>query len=415
MFCTKCGTEIKDGFKFCPKCGTQVYLGKGTDMRLQCFSYEMGIRTKIDMDKFNELKELGAARFGYEWISLFTKKIAIVAAIVLMAFGYAPNALAQPTVESIRQGFEFEYSKDLSFVWTLWGQLGRINYAQFYEPTPIERCSSCKIKHYRLKRITNITSTSAKAVAEIETQDFSDGRIDTFDLSLDLILEGSKWHIDDYDDIKKVSRRQLLYLNDFINIVRRGDISYANTLLCSKGFERQRDKWVQGIIEVTFDGHELDISYESMEYDDLFPTAWIEELTMGGYNSEDYHVGMVYGTNYLKNGAPSVTYTYYGGDAHHCNINIENGQRLNSPAPRPAGHDLGYAVYKGKMKNQKFNDVEGKLVFYERHLIDNRDPRRRKAEPGDYVVGEFIDGHLVQGVWYDSNGQRKGSILIGRQ
>lgn len=25
MFCTKCGNQIKDGFKFCPKCGTPVY------------------------------------------------------------------------------------------------------------------------------------------------------------------------------------------------------------------------------------------------------------------------------------------------------------------------------------------------------------------------------------------------------
>lgn len=29
MFCTKCGNQIKDGFKFCPKCGTPVYIEKG--------------------------------------------------------------------------------------------------------------------------------------------------------------------------------------------------------------------------------------------------------------------------------------------------------------------------------------------------------------------------------------------------
>lgn len=26
MFCTKCGFEIKDGYKFCPKCGTPAYV-----------------------------------------------------------------------------------------------------------------------------------------------------------------------------------------------------------------------------------------------------------------------------------------------------------------------------------------------------------------------------------------------------
>lgn len=28
MYCTKCGNQIKDGFKFCPKCGTPVYVEK---------------------------------------------------------------------------------------------------------------------------------------------------------------------------------------------------------------------------------------------------------------------------------------------------------------------------------------------------------------------------------------------------
>ena len=28
MFCTKCGNQIKDGYKFCPKCGTPTYVEK---------------------------------------------------------------------------------------------------------------------------------------------------------------------------------------------------------------------------------------------------------------------------------------------------------------------------------------------------------------------------------------------------
>ena len=31
MFCTKCGNQIKDGFKFCPKCGTPIYVEKEKD------------------------------------------------------------------------------------------------------------------------------------------------------------------------------------------------------------------------------------------------------------------------------------------------------------------------------------------------------------------------------------------------
>ena len=28
MFCTKCGFQIKDGYKFCPKCGTPAYVAQ---------------------------------------------------------------------------------------------------------------------------------------------------------------------------------------------------------------------------------------------------------------------------------------------------------------------------------------------------------------------------------------------------
>ena len=31
----------------------------------------------------------------------------------------------------------------------------------------------------------------------------------------------------------------------------------------------------------------------------------------------------------------------------------------------------------------------------------------------DYIIGEFVDGKLVQGVWYDSANNVKGSIIIG--
>lgn len=146
MFCTKCGNQIKDGFKFCPKCGTPIHIekekveseakaqeeevgdkssepesektkdakindtlntsskkasesqsskqfiipnpfiskeldiegvknraeqGDRNAMFIQSFRYEMGIGTEMDMKKYNELKELGAVRFAYEWISLY--------------------------------------------------------------------------------------------------------------------------------------------------------------------------------------------------------------------------------------------------------------------------------------------------------------------------------------------------------
>ena len=75
---------------------------------------------------------------------------------------------------------------------------------------------------------------------------------------------------------------------------------------------------------------------------------------------------------------------------------------------------MGYATYKGVLVSGKPHGVNGRMVYKTSHLIDSRDPKARYAEPGDYVIGEYYDGHLVQGIWYDANNQVKGSIIIGR-
>ena len=71
---------------------------------------------------------------------------------------------------------------------------------------------------------------------------------------------------------------------------------------------------------------------------------------------------------------------------------------------------LGYAIYRGNWPN----DVNGRMEFRTSHVIDSKDPKGRVAQPGDYVVGEWSGGHLVQGVWYGANHRAKGSILIGK-
>ena len=81
--------------------------------------------------------------------------------------------------------------------------------------------------------------------------------------------------------------------------------------------------------------------------------------------------------------------------------------------PKPAASsskNLGYATFKGSWPN----DVNGRMVFTSSHVIDIKDPKKRVAEAGDYVIGEWADGHLVQGIWYGSDNQVKGSVIIGR-
>ncbi len=100
-------------------------------------------------------------------------------------------------------------------------------------------------------------------------------------------------------------------------------------------------------------------------------------------------------------------------------VEAANAKKQEVPAAKPAGapkpassgsKNLGYATFKGSWPN----DVNGRMVFTSSHVIDSKDPKKRVAEAGDYVIGEWADGHLVQGIWYGSDNQVKGSVIIGR-
>lgn len=72
--------------------------------------------------------------------------------------------------------------------------------------------------------------------------------------------------------------------------------------------------------------------------------------------------------------------------------------------------DLGYAVYKGKVKSGKMHDNNGVLTFKQKHIIESRDVKKRMAEPGEKVVGIFEDGHLTTGTWYKNDGNKETII-----
>ena len=92
-------------------------------------------------------------------------------------------------------------------------------------------------------------------------------------------------------------------------------------------------------------------------------------------------------------------------------VPVEKPVAPTTPAkPASGSKNLGYATFKGSWPN----DVNGRMVFTSSHVIDSKDPKKRVAEAGDYVIGEWADGHLVQGIWYGSDNQVKGSIIIGR-
>lgn len=84
------------------------------------------------------------------------------------------------------------------------------------------------------------------------------------------------------------------------------------------------------------------------------------------------------------------------------------------PGPTvPDGHDLGYAVFQGKLKDGKPHDDNGVLTFKKKHIIESRDVNKREANPGEKVIGIFENGHLVTGTWYKADGNKETLIIGG--
>ena len=84
----------------------------------------------------------------------------------------------------------------------------------------------------------------------------------------------------------------------------------------------------------------------------------------------------------------------------------------STPTNTSGGHSLGYATWTGKMKNGKPHGT-GTMTYTTSPIIEERDSKHRMASSGEYVIGEWDNGHLVQGRWYKSDGNKE-QINIGR-
>ena len=84
-----------------------------------------------------------------------------------------------------------------------------------------------------------------------------------------------------------------------------------------------------------------------------------------------------------------------------------------SKGPKESKGSLDYGKWSGAWKNGQPNGT-GTMTYTKEHLIDSRDPKKRVAQPGDYIIGEYSNGRLVQGKWYDASNNVKGSIIIGK-
>lgn len=73
---------------------------------------------------------------------------------------------------------------------------------------------------------------------------------------------------------------------------------------------------------------------------------------------------------------------------------------------------LSYGSYSGDLKNG-YPDGMGRLTYSSSRQINRYDSKRRVANAGDYVIGEFVRGFFVQGKHYDSDGNLIETLMIG--
>ena len=72
--------------------------------------------------------------------------------------------------------------------------------------------------------------------------------------------------------------------------------------------------------------------------------------------------------------------------------------------------NLGYATYKGIIKNGKANG-KGTLTFLSARRLSANDEQARTADAGDYFEGQFVNNEPYIGRWYDKNGKQKGTLI----
>lgn len=74
--------------------------------------------------------------------------------------------------------------------------------------------------------------------------------------------------------------------------------------------------------------------------------------------------------------------------------------------------NLSGCTWTGPTSDGKPNG-NGRMTFTQKRVIDSYDSEKRTAEKGEYIIGEWKNGHLVQGTLYAKSGKVKEVILIG--
>ena len=109
-------------------------------------------------------------------------------------------------------------------------------------------------------------------------------------------------------------------------------------------------------------------------------------------------------------GTAKISVTADGGKTAICTVTVvDNGGGGGGSGTVP----VTGGSYTGELKNGQPHGM-GTIRYNSHTLIDSRDPKNRYAEAGHYITGEFYNGRLVQGKWFDKNNNQLETIILGR-
>ena len=93
-------------------------------------------------------------------------------------------------------------------------------------------------------------------------------------------------------------------------------------------------------------------------------------------------------------------------------VKVDDGKIIPDPNPIHGTISVTGGSYSGELKNRQPHGM-GTIRYNSRTLIDSRDTKKRYAEAGQSLTGQFRNGRLLQGKLFDSNGNQIETIIIG--
>lgn len=101
-----------------------------------------------------------------------------------------------------------------------------------------------------------------------------------------------------------------------------------------------------------------------------------------------------------------------GNAAAEITVTVKKPNRKKKPKNVIEPIPKSNVIFKGSLKNGVPHG-HGVLYFRVRQRIDTHDEKERTAEKGDYIQGEWKNGHLLMGRWFGANNIEKEFIIIG--